>query len=263
MRRGLAVTAALFVCLAGANLALADGDPASDVLPVQDVFAGYPPPPSAKSLAASVAKVFASGHRIKVAVILNRMYLGSIPSLFGKPAAYAHFLGEELTFVYRGPLLIVMPSGFGIWDANHSTATEAAVLSKLKVEGSSLRALVAAATSAVDALAAEKVLTSPDTVPPTVYPQPSTAHPGQSASLTYNVVEDSERSSEIVSVRSGSRVFATLRSPMQAATYSAPHSVEWQVPAGVPRKGLEFCVVATDPSGNTSTRPACSTVKVG
>jgi len=42
--------------------------------------------------------------------------LGAIPSLFNKPNQYARFLGFELSAGFIGPLLIVMPSGFGIWD---------------------------------------------------------------------------------------------------------------------------------------------------
>src|SRR5262249_49953284 len=39
--------------------------------------------------------------------IATRTDLGSVPSLFGKPKAYAQFLGEEIRSFYTGPLLVV------------------------------------------------------------------------------------------------------------------------------------------------------------
>src|SRR5579862_9377019 len=97
VRRGLTVAAVLLAGLlpvAGAN---ADGDPASDVLPIADVYTSYPAPSNASDLDAAVKKVYASGHRIKVAVIATRRDLGSIPSLFGKAKEYASFLGQEIS----------------------------------------------------------------------------------------------------------------------------------------------------------------------
>src|SRR6266436_5695014 len=129
---GVASAAFGVVALVLAGAVLADGDPASDVLPVQNTFTPYPPPVGAQALAASVQKVYESGHRVKVAVIATRQDLGSIPSLFGKANAYARFLGTELGAFYAGPLLIVMPSGFGIYDDRRSTTRAAAVLEKLK-----------------------------------------------------------------------------------------------------------------------------------
>src|SRR5262249_50781056 len=78
--------------------------------------------------------------------------LGAIPSLFGKPTEYARFLGTELSMTYVGPLLIVMPEGYGIYDGGRSTAAEQAVLSKLAVDGSTKDALVASAAKAAGGL---------------------------------------------------------------------------------------------------------------
>src|SRR5260221_14770406 len=105
-----------------------------------------------------------------MAVAGTRRDLGSIPSLFGKANAYARFLGTEIGAFWAGPLLIVMPSGFGIYDGHRSTAPEAAVLAKLKVDRSSPSALVASAKEAVDALAAANALNSPDILRPNSYP---------------------------------------------------------------------------------------------
>ena len=262
MRRGLAVVTAALAGLVPASVALADGDPASDVLPTQNVFTPYPPPSNAQTLAASVVKVFDSGHRVKVAVIAARRDLGSIPSLFGKANAYARFLGTEIGSFYSGPLLIVMPSGFGIFDEHHSTSAEAAVLGKLKVDGSSATSLVTSAAAAVDARAAAGALNSPDTLRPTSYPVEPTVHPGKQAVISYHVLEDSQRSSEVVTVYAGAKVLAVLHSPMQLADYNIAHSVRWNVPANVPRKGLRLCIVATDPSGNRQQQPACSPIAV-
>jgi len=262
VRRGLIVVAALLVGLAPAAAALADGDPASDVLPIADEFMPYPAPKDAHELVASVQKVFASDHRVKVAVIATRLDLGSVPSLFRKPSQYAAFLGQEIGAFYSGPLLVVMPNGYGIYDEGHSTAAEKAVLAKLKIGGSSASALVASAAAAVDSLAAAGALDSPDKQAPSVYPSYATVHPGRTATLTYHVLENSERASSVVTVYAGKKKLAVIHSPMATVTYQNAVTVTWQVPANVPKHGLRFCVVATDGSGNTTPAPACTPIAV-
>src|SRR3982751_4282060 len=98
--RGGVVLAVATVVLAGAAPVLADGDPASDALIVQNVFFPYPTPPAAatSALSAQVEKAYARGYRVKVAVIASETDLGSVPSLFNKPQDYAKFLGQELQF---------------------------------------------------------------------------------------------------------------------------------------------------------------------
>src|SRR5436190_22775673 len=97
--------------------ARADGDPASDVLYFQDAYVPYPPPSKHASgvLRAALQAARNRQYDVKVAVIATRTDLGSVPSLFGKPGQYAQFLGEEIRSFYTGPLLVAMPSGFGIW----------------------------------------------------------------------------------------------------------------------------------------------------
>ena len=68
--------------------------------------------------------VYADGNRVKVAVIATSDDLGAIPSLMNKPDDYAKFLGQELAGFYIGPLLIVMPSGWGVYDGGRSVAAE-------------------------------------------------------------------------------------------------------------------------------------------
>ena len=99
-------------------MARADGDPASDVLASQPLFlaadAGVVPAQQAQ-LAALLARARAQGFDLHVAVIASATDLGSITELWRQPRNYARFLGQELALVARGPLLVVMPDGFGTY----------------------------------------------------------------------------------------------------------------------------------------------------
>ncbi len=97
--------------------ALADGDPASDVLLGENVFYPYQPPVSPalqKSLNAETAAAKRAGFPIKVALIASPVDLGVIPDLFGKPQKYADFLDQEISFQTKQPLLVVMYNGYGV-----------------------------------------------------------------------------------------------------------------------------------------------------
>ncbi len=99
------------------SLAAADGDPASDTLLGVNVFYPYSPPvPRATQLKlnAQTAAAKRAGFPIKVALIAGPTDLGAIPSLFGKPQAYARFLDQEISFRGAQPLLVVMPAGYGV-----------------------------------------------------------------------------------------------------------------------------------------------------
>ena len=52
---------------------------------------------------------------MRVALIGTRHDLGAVPVLFGKPQRYADFLGQELVYFWKGPTLVVMPNGYGIY----------------------------------------------------------------------------------------------------------------------------------------------------
>jgi hypothetical protein len=115
----------VLLCLAGlllavavlADSALADGDPASDVLATQTLFLPWDanlPTGEQAQLAAVLESAAHHGFSIRVAVIASAGDLGSVTALWRQPQEYASFLGEELSLVYRGPLLVVMPSGFGL-----------------------------------------------------------------------------------------------------------------------------------------------------
>jgi hypothetical protein len=264
LQRGVAAVGALLaLVLVLAGTAGADGDPASDVLIGQDVFVPFPAPPrkTVASLNAAAAAVFAQRNRIKVAVVATKTDLGSVPSLFNKPKAYAKFLGLELATVYVGPLLIVMPAGYGIYDGGRSTAAESRVLGRLPRPGRSADALTRAAATAVRKLTAAKALRSKDIHPPTVFPQTAFVHAGEAAKLTYLVLEDSERSSEAVHVAVGTTEAAVIKTVLHSSTYAKPHSVRWSVPAEPGSASMRFCVVATDGSGNKSDS-ACGVIKL-
>jgi len=97
--------------------ALADGDPASDVLLGDNVFYPYSPavPRSLQvTLSAVAAKAKAQGFALKVALIAAPTDLGVIPDLFGKPQPYAKFLDQEISFTSRQRLLVVMAAGYGL-----------------------------------------------------------------------------------------------------------------------------------------------------
>ncbi len=111
VRKILAAT--LLALLFAPAIALADGDPASDVLLGEPVFYPYQPPVTRalqKQLSAA-----ATAARIKVALIASPVDLGVIPDLFNKPQQYAKFLDQEISFQNsKQPLLVVMPAGYGV-----------------------------------------------------------------------------------------------------------------------------------------------------
>ena len=64
-----------------------------------------------------------SGFPIRVAIISQPNDLGAITALWQKPAAYASFLGTELSLSYAQRLLIIMPAGFGFnWEGHSASA---------------------------------------------------------------------------------------------------------------------------------------------
>jgi hypothetical protein len=155
MRR-VALLLALAASLAVAGTARADGDPASDYLLGQPVFFSIDskvPAAKQKELVALVDAANRAGYRIRVALIWSPYDLGSVTSLWRKPRTYAHFLGEELQFVYKQRLLIVMPSGFGLYWHGHDVTTAYGSLAGVQITKTPV-GLVDAAETAVQHLAA-------------------------------------------------------------------------------------------------------------
>jgi hypothetical protein len=261
-RAGRTLAATLLVVLGtalSAAASLADGDPASDYLLTQNVSFPYQSPSSAVSadLGRSVDDVYLHGNRVKVALIYTADDLGSIPSLFGKPTDYARFLGTELGLWYIGPLLVVMPSGFGIYEGGRSTADAAQVLQSIPVSAQSPDDLARSATVALNALTAAHALSLPDVRAPLVSAYPASAIRGKPAALRFGVFDDSGRSSALVRVYENGSLLATLSSRTAFKIGTRAVRMRWQVPATLRSRQLRFCVVASDPAGNRSA-PACA-----
>jgi hypothetical protein len=120
----------LVLALALSGAARANGDPASDVLYVNDVFlplSARVTPQLARELLDVTRTARKVGKPMKVALIASVTDLGLEPSYFGKPTNYARFLGAELQYLYKGKLLIVMPQGAGLSEAGRLVANAAVV----------------------------------------------------------------------------------------------------------------------------------------
>lgn len=156
MARALSSIAVLAAALVLAPGALADGDPASDYLIGQKVFYSFDagvPAARAQRLQTMVANANRAGFPIRVALIRTNSDLGAAYQLYRKPQQYAQFLGQELLFVYRGRLLIVMPNGFGYAVAGKPAQAEKRRLAGIAAPGNDGGSLADAATLAVQRLA--------------------------------------------------------------------------------------------------------------
>ena len=149
-----------------AGSARADGDPASDVLATQSLFlpqdAGIPVGQQSQ-LSGLLDAAARSGYPIRAAIIASRTDLGSVTELWRQPATYARFLGQELSLVYRGPLLVVMPDGYGFYRQAGPLPATQSVLGGLR-EPVSGAALGTATLTAVERLAGASGYTIP--IPP-------------------------------------------------------------------------------------------------
>lgn len=119
--------------------ARADGDPASDVLVSQSLFlpqdAGLTIDQQAQ-LDALLSAARRSGYPLRIAIIANTTDLGSITELWRQPENYARFLGQELSLVYRGTLLVVIPNGSGLHGPGANSAPQRNALATLHPNGS-------------------------------------------------------------------------------------------------------------------------------
>lgn len=112
------------------SVARADGDPASDVLATQALFLPQDTgasPAQGDQLSALLRSAGRRGYPIRVALIASAGDLGSVSVLWRRPQIYARFLGQELGLVYKGPLLVVMPGGFGLYHAGHGAEGQSAL----------------------------------------------------------------------------------------------------------------------------------------
>jgi cytochrome c biogenesis protein CcmG/thiol:disulfide interchange protein DsbE len=137
-----------------ASVARADGDPGSDVLVYQDLFAGSSAGLSVQQqarLGDLLKAASAARFPIRVAIIASPTDLGAVTALWSEPRSYARFLGLELSLAYKQRLLVVMPNGFGFNWPGHSTTAAYATLARIPL-GSGV-GLFAATQAAVRALA--------------------------------------------------------------------------------------------------------------
>ncbi len=150
----LAVITAILasVTLIAAPAAMADGDPASDVL-VEKLY--FQPidlslsPATEAQLQGVLAASQRAGFPIRVALIASQTDLGTVTSLWSDPKTYAQYLQTELSMLYGGQVLVVMPNGFGLWGPSHGahavTSSELAVRAPAPAPGAQLAASAIAA----------------------------------------------------------------------------------------------------------------------
>jgi hypothetical protein len=162
MRRAFALAAA--AALIAVPAARANGDPASDVLLTQRVFFPIDAPlanSDREALQKTVDDANARGYQIRVALIPFTSDLGTAVSLWRHPQDYAKFLGSELAFVYAKRVLIVQPSGFGVYNQKRPVAKEQRVLAGIP-PGTTPAELAQSAAAAVRSLAAADGVTVPE-----------------------------------------------------------------------------------------------------
>jgi hypothetical protein len=254
----LGVLAAIVLAAASfgaAQVARADGDPASDILYFQDVYYPFTPKPSGVlvgKLRRAAALARAKHRPVKVAVIWSATDLGSVPDLFGTPQTYARFLAAELGGVLTGPLLIVMPSGFGVY-ARTGQAEELQLIASVPVHASTVNALMRTAVAGVEKLASIQVKKT-ETIPPRVRALPAKGRLGRVAALRFRISDNSGRARALVRVYGRQyALFATLKMPTRnVRRRGSVQTVKWHVPVPLGPGLFKFCVLAIDRAGNSS-----------
>ena len=256
MTRAVAAVIVVLLALGTAGAALADGDPASDELVYLDAYLPQRPPskPAAAALAKQIALVYRAGERIKVAVIATRADLGSIPSLFEKPSEYAHFLSEEIATIYIGPLVVVMPDGYGIYDGGRRTTAEKSVLAQLAKPASARPDdLVVAAAAAVARLFAAGALHSKDVLRPFVTAVGARVSSDR-LTVRYYAYDDSGRAAVALIVLVHGRTVLTHALAPAPTNISKIRTTTLRLPNNLSLVHARFCLTATDAAGNRSAR---------
>ncbi len=157
---GVTVIASILASLAliAAPAALADGDPASDVLvnmPLFNPIDSGIPFSTVDRLEGLLVLSRKDGFPIRVAMINSATDLGTATAYWGeRPQDYAYYLWRELQNLYGGQILVVMPNGFGLWGPPHGRyAVSKAELNVRALAPGHGVSLAAAAISAVPLLA--------------------------------------------------------------------------------------------------------------
>jgi hypothetical protein len=139
MRAFLALILGLAALAGAAPTALADGDPASDILLYQDAYLPYGqvlPARVQENVQQVAANANAAGFPLRVAVLGSEGDMGAVVALYGKPQQYARFLHGEFVSgpaaysrhadsaararsgaagrAAQAALLVVMPNGYGV-----------------------------------------------------------------------------------------------------------------------------------------------------
>jgi cytochrome oxidase Cu insertion factor (SCO1/SenC/PrrC family)/thiol-disulfide isomerase/thioredoxin len=159
----VAALLALLLVAVSVSTARADGDPGSDVLVYQNLFAGSEVGLSVQQqvrLGALLKAAAGRGFPIRVAIIGGTQDLGAVTELWREPRTYARFLGYELSLAYKQRLLVVMPNGFGFNWPGHSSAAAYRVLAGISI-GSGAAGLFDATEAAVGKLARAGGVTLP------------------------------------------------------------------------------------------------------
>jgi hypothetical protein len=155
--RGAATLVLVAVFLWLSAQAQANGDPASHYLIGESRFLPFNTEIDSDAvdrLDGVLREADKAGFTIKTALIASPYDLGTAFSLYRKPQRYAEFLGVELSFVYPGRLLIVMPNGFGYAVKGEPDAQASRVLQRLRAPGRDATREAEAAVRAVVRLAA-------------------------------------------------------------------------------------------------------------
>jgi len=187
LARRLGLALAVLVALGLAPAARADGDPASDVLYSANVFYSFDQRPSDATqtrLNTVVENARKAGYPVKVTLIASAADLGAVPVLFEQPRRYARFLGLELAFVSKSPLVVVMPNGLGYFRVHENPAKAYAALRPVRV-GSGGDAQANAAVEAIGTLAAQAG--HPLAIPPPAASSNSSSGPPRLILLTAGI----------------------------------------------------------------------------
>jgi hypothetical protein len=138
--------------------ALADGDPASDVLITSTVYTPVAQKVSApvlQQLQSTIEQATKGGFDVRVALILDRTDLGAVPQLFGRPVQYVKLLSAELYYAWKGPLIAVQPSGIGVQNIKPLGPAQAVADTVVITNPSTADGLAQAATATIRKLAGQ------------------------------------------------------------------------------------------------------------
>jgi hypothetical protein len=139
---------AVALALMQAGPARANGDPPSQVLPTEDVYYprdAKPSGPVTTALDLLLRRTREADYPLRVALIATASDLGNLTQYLQQPQQYADHLGPELEARYKGALLVVTPTGYGVYNAGKDSVR---VLDGLESPGSDSDGLARAAIKA-------------------------------------------------------------------------------------------------------------------